>query len=88
LAIVSSKPSAVDSAAARPPAATRPEITYGKPAISGVASTTMSPPIEISARCTMPSALTSVIDSKPGSTACHDCTHPGKLANAVPTTLL
>jgi hypothetical protein len=42
LAIASSRPSAVDSAAARPPAATRPEITYGRPAISGVESTITS----------------------------------------------
>ena len=32
----------MDSAAARPPAATRPEITYGRPAISGVESTITS----------------------------------------------
>ena len=30
------------NAAARPPAATRPDTTYGRPAISGVASTMMS----------------------------------------------
>ncbi len=40
--MASSSPSAVDSAAARPPAATRPEITYGRPAISGVESTITS----------------------------------------------
>ena len=32
----------MESAAARPPAATRPEITYGRPAISGVESTITS----------------------------------------------
>jgi hypothetical protein len=42
LAMASSRPSAVESAAARPPAATRPEITYGRPAISGVESTITS----------------------------------------------
>ena len=42
LAMASRSPSAVDSAAARPPAATRPEITYGRPAISGVESTITS----------------------------------------------
>jgi hypothetical protein len=36
------EPSAVESAAASPPAATRPEITYGSPAISGVESTITS----------------------------------------------
>ena len=40
--MASSRPSAVESAAARPPAATRPEITYGRPAISGVESTITS----------------------------------------------
>ena len=40
--MASSSPSAVESAAARPPAATRPEITYGRPAISGVESTITS----------------------------------------------
>ena len=40
--MASRSPSAVDSAAARPPAATRPEITYGRPAISGVESTITS----------------------------------------------
>ena len=40
--MASRSPSAVESAAARPPAATRPEITYGRPAISGVESTITS----------------------------------------------
>ena len=40
--MVSSKPSAVESAAASAPAAISPDITYGSPAISGAASTTMS----------------------------------------------
>jgi len=46
----------------------------------------MSPPMAISASCTMPSLLTSTIDSRPGSTRCHDATHCGNLANSEPTT--
>ena len=42
VASASRSPSAVESAAARPPAATRPEITYGRPAISWVESTITS----------------------------------------------
>ena len=42
LAMVSSRPSAVESAAARPPAMTRPVITNGSPATSGMDSTTKS----------------------------------------------
>src|SRR5260370_918308 len=37
--MASRSPSAVEGAPARPPAATRPEITYGRPAIAGVEST-------------------------------------------------
>ena len=79
--MVSSRPSAVDSAAARPPAATRPDTTYGRPAISGVASTMMSPPITISASCTMPSKLRSVIVSSVGSTSRQAAAHAGSSAN-------
>ncbi len=83
--MVSSKPSAVESAAARPPAATRPDTTYGKPAISGVASTMMSPPITISASWTMPSPLRSAIDSSVGSTAAQFAAHTGKAEKFEPT---
>ena len=41
--IASTNPSAVDMAAAIPPAKTSPEITNGSPATSGVANTTTSP---------------------------------------------
>ena len=40
--MTSSRPDAVDSAAARAPAATRPTIGAGRPPISGLASTMMS----------------------------------------------
>ena len=52
--MASSSPSAVESAAARPPAATRPEITYGRPAISGVESTITSVLITKSCNRTTP----------------------------------
>ncbi len=42
--MASSSPSAVDSAAAKPPAPTRPITNQGMPAISGVESTIMSLP--------------------------------------------
>ena len=74
---------------APPPALPRqrgPISTYGRPAISGVASTMMSPPIEISASCTMPSLLTSTIDNSVGSTAAHAAAHCGSFANSEPTT--
>ena len=83
--MVSSRPSAVDSAAARPPAATRPDTTYGRPAISGVASTMMSPPITISASCTMPSKLRSVMVSSVGSTSRQAAAQAGSSANLLPT---
>src|SRR3546814_19946175 len=50
-------------AAARPPAATRPDTKYGRPAISGVASTVMSGRMKNSLSCRMPSALLSTIRS-------------------------
>src|SRR6185436_14737598 len=83
--MVSSNPSAVDSAAAGPPAATRPDTTYGRPAISGVASTIRSPPITISASCTMPSPLMSTILSNPGSTFAHADAQGGSDAKLLPT---
>ena len=83
--MVSSRPSAVDSAAARPPAATRPEITYGRPPISGVASTMMSPPIFISLSWRMPSLLMSTTDSSAGSTSFQLAIQAGNLSNGVPT---
>jgi len=63
--MASSRPSAVDIAAAMPPAATRPEITYGRPAISGVASTMMSGFRKNSLICSIPSALLSLMASRP-----------------------
>src|SRR5437660_5594494 len=86
--MVRSRPSAVDSAAARPPAATKPDTTYGRPAISGVASTIRSPPITISASCTMPSLLTSTMLSSDGSTFAHAEAQAGSAANELPTKLV
>ena len=63
--MVNSRPSAVDSAAANAPAATSPEMTYGRPAISGVASRTTSGFSDNSASCRMPSPLISSIDTSP-----------------------
>ena len=68
--MASSSPSAVDMAAAMPPAATRPEITYGRPAISGVARTTMSGRMKNSLICRMPSLLPSVTASIPTDDHC------------------
>ena len=61
LAIARINPSAVDIAAAIPPAATNPEITYGNPAISGVARTTISPLMKNSFKSRIPSELKSWI---------------------------
>ena len=58
--IASTSPSAVDMAAAIPPAATRPEITYGNPATSGVANTTALPPMKNSFNSSVPFPLKSL----------------------------
>ena len=66
-AMVSRRPSAVESAAARPPAITRPVMTNGRPAISGVASTTKSVLLTTkSANWTMPSPSLSTTANRPG----------------------
>ena len=66
LAMVSSRPSAVESAAARPPAMTRPVITKGSPAISGMDSTTKSVlRTTKSAHWTMPSPFLSTTVKSP-----------------------
>ena len=51
-------------AAAIPPAATSPEITYGNPAISGVANTTALPPMKNSLSSRVPLPLKSLINIK------------------------
>ena len=51
-------------AAAIPPAATRPEITYGNPAISGVANTTALPPMKNSFNSRVPFPLKSLMNIK------------------------
>src|SRR5258708_35673280 len=83
--MVSSNPSGAESAAASPTAETTPDTTYGKPAISGVASTIRSPPITISASCTMPSPLMSTMLSSDGSTFAHAEAQAGSEANELPT---
>ena len=56
----------MDSAAARPPAITRPVITNGSPAISGIDSTTKSVDrITKSAHCTTPSPFLSTTLKRP-----------------------
>src|SRR6056300_57157 len=67
------KPSAVDIAAAIPPAATSPEITYGNPATSGVANTTTPLRMKNSLRSSVPLPFKSAINTCP--TAVHSCTH-------------
>jgi hypothetical protein len=87
LAIVSRSPSAVDSAAASPPAITRPVITNGNPAISGMASTTKSVLLTTkSAQWTMPSPALSTTSKRPA--GCHSVTHRGKSATFEPTSLV
>jgi len=81
----SNRPSAVDSAAVSPPAATSPATTYGKPAISAAASTMMSLPIAISLHCRWPSRLTSCTDSNAGSTRLPPATQDGRASNDTPT---
>src|SRR4029450_11269564 len=67
LAMVSSKPSAVESAAARPPAITRPVMTNGSPATSGIESTTKSVDRTTkSAHCTMPAPVVCTTGERPG----------------------
>ena len=85
LLMVSSRPSAVDSAAARPPAATRPEITYGRPAISGVASMIRSAPKRISPNCRIPSPFTSSTDSSELSMRDHCAIQVGSESKLLPT---
>lgn len=63
--ITINKPSAVDNAAASPPAATSAAIACDKPAISGVASTTKSGSIFNSLNCKTPSPFSSVIVNNP-----------------------
>ena len=83
--MASSRPSAVESAAARPPAATRPDTTYGRPAISGIDSTMMSWLMMNSASCRMPSLLASLMVSRPP-TWDQFWTHAGRLAIGWPIT--
>ncbi len=84
LAMVRSSPSAVESAAARPPAITSPVITKGRPAISGIASTTKSELlITKSASCTTPSPSLSTTSKRPA--GFHSVTHRGRSAICVPT---
>ena len=76
----------MDSAAARPPAITRPVITNGSPAISGIDSTTKSVDrITKSAHCTMPSPFLSTTLKRPA--GCQSVTQRGSSAILVPTSL-
>ena len=87
LLMVSSRPSAVDSAAASPPAATRPATTYGRPPISGVASMIRSAPRRSSPNCSTPSPLTSSTDSSEASTRAHCAIQFGSSSKRTPTRL-
>ena len=85
-AIVSRSPSAVDSAAASPPAMTRPVITNGSPATSGIESTTKSVERTTkSAHCTSPSPFLSTTVNRPA--GCQKVTQRGSSAILVPTSL-
>ena len=75
----------VDSAAARPPAATIAETTKGRPAISGVASTMMSASMRSSPSCSTPSRLMSLTEISVGSTRAQAEIHEGSWLNGVPT---
>ncbi len=65
-----------------------PDTTYGRPPISGVASTMMSPLMRISPSWKMPSPLMSETDSRAGSTLAQLPIHAGSLSNGVPTSTL
>src|SRR5262245_55261098 len=86
LAIVSSSPSAVDSAAASPPAATRQLTANGMPPISGAASTRMSGVMRNSPSCSTPSWLMSTADTSDGCVFDHSRIQRGSSENGVPTT--
>ena len=86
MATVSSRPSAVDSAAAMPPTATRQVTQYGRPPMSGAASTITSPAIISSPNCSSPSPLTSRTDTRLGSSRDQRFTQAGSSSKGSPTT--
>jgi hypothetical protein len=88
LLMVKSNPSAVESAAAKPPAATNPETTNGIPPNSGVANMIMSAPNFNSPNCKMPSALTSEKDNNSESIRDHCAIQLGSVSKLLPTKLL
>ena len=87
LLMVNNKPSAVDKAAAKPPAATKPDTTKGIPPSSGVASMIMSAPSFNSPNCKTRSPLMSEKDSSPESRRAHWNIQLGKSSKLLPTKL-
>src|SRR5690606_8067437 len=90
--MTSSRPAAVDMAAARPPAATRPTIGAGRPAISGLASTRMSL-LRIRSAPEAALLLTVLMVVASGlmltnPVACQLVTHDGSASTALPCTSL
>src|SRR5712691_9640249 len=84
LAMVKSRPSVVESAAASPPAMTRPVITNGSPATSGMESTTKSVDRTTkSAHWTMPSPFLSTTVKRPA--GCQKVTQLGSSLILDPT---
>src|SRR6218665_3584639 len=83
--MVRTRRSALDTAAAKPPAATMPDTTYGRPPSSGVASMIKSVPSRISPNWIRPSRWTSRADSRELSIRAPCAIQFGSVAKLLPT---